>query len=116
MTVNKLIMKIHEYDEASGSLVVSFKSDNSVKSIDDYPRMAYQPTIFEESDVEAVIKKIAITGVSVAEAQDKQDSFKLNETEVSLFKSKVGQEITYDVSDLIPPPPPESASDINLNI
>jgi hypothetical protein len=105
MAINQLIMKIYEYDEPSNSIIVAFKSDQSIKSIDEYPRLAYQPTMFEDADTDTIIKNIAITGVSVAEAQDRQDTFKQNESVVNEYKAKIGQEITYNLSDLIPPPP-----------
>lgn len=104
MPINKVTMKIYDFDEASNSLIIAFKSDKSEKSIDEYPRMAYQPTMFEDTDPEIIIKKFAMAGISIAEMQDKQEQLKKNNVAVDAYKNKVGQELTFNVSDLIPQP------------
>lgn len=102
MSINSVTMKIYAFEESSNSLIVAFKSDQSTKSIDDQPRMAFQPTMFEETDPEQVITKLLQAGVSIAEMQDKQDALKQNVVAVDAYKAKVGQEVTY----VIPVPQP----------
>lgn len=108
MAINLITMKIYNFEEDSSSLIVSFKSDQSTKSIDDQPRMAFQPTMFEETDPDQVLTKILQAGVSIAETQDKQDALKQNTIAVDAYKAKVGQELTYVV-------PAPTAQDIQLN-
>jgi len=95
MAINLVTMKIYEFDEASNSIIVAFKSDQSTKSIDDQPRMAFQPTMFEETDPDQVLTKILQAGVSIAETQDKHDLLAQNTVAVDAYKAKVGQELTY---------------------
>jgi len=99
MAINSVTMKIYEFDETSNSIIVAFKSDQSTKSIDDQPRMAFQPTMFEDTDPDRVIKRIAHSGVSIAEIQDKQDALKENVVAVDAYKSKVGQSLTFSLGD-----------------
>lgn len=99
MAINSVTMKIYEFDEASNSIIVAFKSDQSTKSIDDQPRMAFQPTMFEDTDPDRIIKRIAHAGVSIAETQDKQDALKENSAAVNSYKGKVGQSLTFTLAD-----------------
>jgi hypothetical protein len=100
-------MKIHEYHEDSGSLIVSFNTNSSTVSIDDQPRYAYQPSVFETTDIEQFVKEVAKSGLSIAQNQDKQFNFKQNELSIEALKSKVGLELTYSQDDLFPPIPEE---------
>jgi hypothetical protein len=89
MTVS-VKMKIYEYDENSSSLIVAFNTNSSTVSIDEQPRYAYQPSVFETTDIEQFIKEVAKSGLSIAQNQDKQFNFKQNEVSVDALKSKVG--------------------------
>lgn len=104
MTVS-VKMKIYEYDENSGSLIVAFNTNSSTVSIDEQPRYAYQPSVFETTDIEQFIKEVAKSGLSIAQNQDKQFNFKQNEVSVDALKSKVGLELTYNLEDLFPAAP-----------
>lgn len=112
MSVTQITVKVYEFDESSNSLIVAFKSNNSSKNIDEYPKMAYQPTMFEETDPEEVFKKIAASGVSIAEMQDKQETLSANNVALTVYKEKVGQTYEFLVSEIIPPPPQPVPSDI----
>jgi hypothetical protein len=119
MAINSITMKIYDFDEVSNSIIVAFKSNQSTKSIDDQPRMAFQPTMFEDTDPEKVIKRIAHSGVSIAEMQDKQDALKENFVAVDLYKNKVGQSLTFTLADFDEfnaPPVTDIPADQNLTI
>ena len=100
MAITSVVMKIYEYDELTNSIIVAFNSNESTVNIDDQPRVAYQPSMFDETDPQQVLKKIAQSGVSIAEAQDKKALFSQNTTAVNEYKSKIGEQFTYEVSDL----------------
>jgi hypothetical protein len=106
MTVS-VKMKIYEYDENSSSLIVAFNTNSSTVSIDEQPRYAYQPSVFETTDIEQFIKEVAKSGLSIAQNQDKQFNFKQNEVSVDALKSKVGLELIYSLEDLFPSTPEE---------
>jgi len=99
VAINSVTMKIYEFEESSNSIIVSFKSDQSTKSIDDQPRLAFQPTMFDDTDPDRIIKRIAHAGLSIAEMQDKQDALKDNSVAVNSYKGKVGQSLTFALAD-----------------
>ena len=100
MAITSVVMKIYEYQEDTNSLIVAFNSAESSVDIDTRYRVAYQPTMFETDTPENILKQIAKSGVSIAEQQDKQDAFKLDQTAVDAYKAVVGQSVTYSVADL----------------
>lgn len=106
--VEKLNMKIHGYDEASHSLIVSFSTDESVKNVDEYQKMAFNPASIVGTP-EETLKKIAQRGLQTAIGQDKKDAEIADNSVIDAYKSLVGQTFTYDVADITPPP-----SDTNL--
>ena len=119
MAINSVTMKIYEFDEVSNSLIVAFKSNQSVKSIDDQPRMAFHPTMFEDTDPDKIIKRMAHAGVSIAEMQDKKDAFSGDSAAVDVYKSKVGQSLTFTLADFDEfnaPPVTDISADQNLTI
>ena len=105
--MNTIYMKIHAFDEASYSLIVSFASDTTKsQNPDDYPSYAYQPMNMwpDVSDPAEIKKRIAIAGVYHAEQQEREEKFIADPTKVAQYQAMVGQENSYPVSDLIPPP------------
>jgi hypothetical protein len=94
-------MKIVNYDPSTSSLIVTFASEKAQKSIDDYNAYAYQPTMFDTQDPEKVIEHIARAGIHIVKQQDKEEEFKNNTVLNSVYKSLVGKEFEYDISDLI---------------
>lgn len=95
-------MKIKNYDEQSGSLIVSFASENAAKPIDDYTACAYQPTMFNEStDPEKVIEHIARAGIFITQQQDKEEAFRNNTQVAEQYKQYIGKEFTFDVDTLL---------------
>ena len=100
MAVTSVVVKIYGYEEATNSLIVAFNSEGSSVDIDTRPKLAYQPTMFENDTPENILKQIAKSGVSIAEQQDKQDAFKVDEVAVNAYKGFVGQTLSYTVADL----------------
>ena len=99
--MSKVRVKIHNYDITSNSLVVSFASDKAQKSIDDYPRAAYQPTMFNETDPIKILEHIARAGIHVAQVQDREEEFLSNSANIEALNSFVGQEFEYDIEHLV---------------
>lgn len=100
MTIQSLQIKIHAYEEESNSLIVSFGCDELARPIDEQPKMAFQPTMFEETDVSKVLQKIAQSGVSIVEQQIKQEQLSQNVIAIEEYKAKIGETLTYVVADL----------------
>lgn len=106
--VEKINMKIHGYDEATHSLLVSFSTDESVKPVDEYQKLAFQPSLIDGTP-EETLKKIAQRGIQTAIAQDKKDAETANSTLVDEYKAFIGQTLTYIIADVDP-----KTEDVNL--
>ncbi len=110
--MNTLKMKIHGFEESSLSLLVSFASDATrSRNPDDYPKFAFQPSTMwpDVTDPEEIKKRIAIAGVWHAEQQAREEKVRVDAAQIERFKSMVGEEVQYAVSDIVPPPAvPES--------
>lgn len=109
--MNTLYMKIHAYEEASKSLVVSFASDTTVSQDPaNYPAYAFQPLNMwpDVVDLEEIKKRIAVAGMYHAEQQAREEAFNADPIRVAQIKNLVGQLRSYAVSDLMPPPSPPS--------
>lgn len=103
-----LKMKIQGFDEQTNSLLVSFASDTTQsQNPDDYPAYAYQPVNMwpDIADPLEIKKRIAISGIYHAEQQERHENFAANLAAQQEYKDMVGQETSYSVDDLIPPPP-----------
>ena len=94
-------MKILKYEEESNSLIVVFASENSQKSIDEYPIAAFQPTMFDTQDPAKVIEHIARAGISVTQKQDKDEQFKNNPDLAKKYQEYIGKELVFDVDTLL---------------
>ena len=97
----KVRVKVHGYDQSSNSIIVSFASNNAKKSIDDYPRAAYQPTMFNETDPEKILEHIARAGIHTTQVQDREEAFLSNPDNINALNNFIGKEFEYDVDTLI---------------
>jgi hypothetical protein len=106
--MNTLKMKITGYDEESNSLLVAFASDDTAfQNPESYPSLAYQPLTMwpDVTDIDTLKKNIAVSGMWQVEQQAKKEAFIANPAKIAEYKALVGQEIEYNISDLIPPAP-----------
>lgn len=95
-----LKMKIHEYDEQNGSLIVSFSTDESLGTPDDYRPIAFQPNIYAEYDsAETEVFNIAVRGLPVAKEQDRLEKLTVDQNRIDYYNSLVGQTLTYNVTN-----------------
>jgi hypothetical protein len=101
--MNMLYMKIHEYDESSHSLIVSFASDaTNSQNPDDYPHYAYQPLhmwpdIFDPAEIK---KRIAVAGMYHAEQQEREEKFVADPEKVQQYKNMVNTQASFVVAEL----------------
>ena len=108
-----IYMKIHAFEEQSYSLIASFASDTTkYQDPDKYPSYAFQPMNMwpDVTDPAEIKKRIAVAGLYHAEQQEREEKFIADPAKVQSYKDMVGQENSYPVVDLIPPPGPESNS------
>lgn len=100
MAVTSVVMKIYEFDPEISAFLVAFNSSVSTKNIDDQPRYSYRLAMFDTTDLDTIIKHIARSGVSIAESQDKEEQMKQDSVAVDAYQSKVGEVLTFDVTEL----------------
>lgn len=98
-----LKMKIHSYDEASHSLIVSYASDETASSDPGaYQAYAYQPmTMWPDiTDPEEIKKRLAHSGIYMAEQQKIKEQYVADEARINALKAMVGSVIEYSIADL----------------
>lgn len=99
--MSKIRVKIVDYETESNSLIVCFASDKSKKSIDEYPQLAYQPTMFDNpEDPEAIMKELARIGISQVDQQDKEEAFCENKILEQRYCEYIGKQVEYNIDEL----------------
>lgn len=98
--MEKIKLKVHGYEESSGSIIVSFAPENSTKPIDEYQRFAYQPAKFPGLSPAEVIKQIARSGVHIIDQVVQEEAFR-ESSEVEVYKGLAGSEFDFDINELI---------------
>ncbi len=105
--MNSIKFKIKGYDEASGSLLISFASDTTASTDpEQYPAYAFQPTTMwpDITSIDDLKKRIAMAGMYQAQTQEAKEKLAADPQQVAKFKELVGQVHEFAVSDLTPPP------------
>lgn len=72
--MNKINIKIVEIDQATHSVIVKYASENSKKSIDEYPAIAFQVTNFNASTPEEFIEAIRSQVSIYVQQRDQQEN------------------------------------------
>ena len=96
-------MKIHSYDEASHSLIVSFASDEtSSPDPDAYTSYAYQPMSMwpDITDASEIKKRLAHSGIHMAEQQKLKEQYVADESRINALKALVGTVTEYSITEL----------------
>ena len=99
--MTKLNMKIYEYDEVSNSFLVSFSTDLSLKTVDEYQQYSFQPHRMGATDPNDIVKAIAKSGLRIAQQQDIEDTILANKTIIDEYKGLVGETFTIDESEIL---------------
>jgi hypothetical protein len=100
--MQRLKMKIHEYDEETHSLVVSFASDENDLDVGEYRKYTYNIGNFNPDDLRETIYAIAIQGVEIAANQKIEEDSKKNFNSIENAKLEVDKVYEFDLSELIP--------------
>lgn len=95
-------MKIHDYNPDTHSLTVSFASDQAAESVENYPRFVFNPHNMSGNNVAEVLKTIARSGKTIAEAQDLKEQSVANTELTTAYRLLANQTFTYSVTDLFP--------------
>ena len=101
--MNTIYFKVLEYDQSSGSIVVSFAGDNTEsQNPEDYAPLAYQPANMWPgvTDHATILQNIALAGIPVAEAAASTEALKADTAIQTALASLVGQRYSAGVSEL----------------
>ena len=98
-----LFMKIHQFEEQSHSLIVSFASDTTkYQDPDKYPSYAYQPLHMwpDIDNPEEIKKRIAMSGMYHAEQQEREEKFVADQEKIEKYRDMIGQVSSYPIESL----------------
>jgi hypothetical protein len=101
--MNKLKMKIIDWEPQSLSLIVKFTSDVNSFEVDDARPLAFQPlTMFPGvTDIDEVLKRIAVSGIGICENEAIRENALKNASKLENFANLKDQTFEYDVSYLV---------------
>lgn len=101
--MNKLKMKVIDWEPQSLSLIVKFTSDVNSFEVDDARPLAFQPlTMFPGvTDIDELLKRIAVSGIGICENEAIKENALKNVSNLENFVNLKDQTFEYDVSYLI---------------
>ena len=94
--MNILNMKIHGIE--NNSLIVSFSTDESKHSVDQYTKLSFQPETMDFNNIEELLREIAKRGIHTAKTQLMKEKFDINQ-----LQHLVGQTYSYPINDIHTP-------------
>jgi hypothetical protein len=100
--MDTLTVKVHEYDEDTHSLIVSFATDASEMSVDESERYSFEIANYNPSDMEDTLIQITKQGAQIAHQKWLAEQSKNNADIVSAAKDQVGKVYNYQIADLLP--------------
>lgn len=98
----KLHMKVHEYQTEGGHLLVSFCTDESKNSVEDYPLYSFQPHDFSVDTIDQLLPLIAQRGLDIAQRQDAKETLQENSGIMIDLQDLVGTVKEFAIDDISP--------------
>ena len=95
-------MKIHEYDEQTHSLIVSFCSDDSVEDIDNCKKIAFNINNYNPDDLQDAIQKIAKHGIEMIKKEQLLQQSQSNLTIKEQAMTHVGKTFEFNTDEINP--------------
>ena len=109
----KLQLKIVGYDD-DHNLLVSFATDASKNSVENYPTYSFQPHRYQNITADEIVLQIAKQGLNIALEQDAKEKHAQNTGKVIDLQDLVGVIKEFNIIDLKPTENllPENLTDI----
>jgi hypothetical protein len=119
--MDTLTLKIHEYDEKTHSLIVSFTTDASDQNVDESDRFSFNIHNYNPHDLSDTLSQIAKQGASIAHQRYLKEQALKNQTVVDAAKAEIGKVYNFPITDLISiktysPPEGNDGSTTGVNI
>lgn len=105
--MQRILMKIVDWDEDTMSMIVRYSSDDNSTNIDETPAVAVQPlSLFQtpEDSPQDILMKVVSMGISVCEERAKREQAVTNPVNVEFFRDLKGQMLQYEISTLTSSP------------
>jgi hypothetical protein len=101
--MEKITMKVVDWDESSMSLIVKFNSDINETNIDQATPLAYQPmSMFPNvEDINEVVKRVAVSGIHLCEMRSIEEQNRKNEEKLQKFRQLKDQTFEFTVDELL---------------
>jgi len=100
--MDTLTVKVHEYNEDTHSLIVSFATDASEMSVDETEKFSFEIANYNPNDMEDTLLQITKQGAQIAHKKWLAEQSKSNDVVVSAAKDQVGKVYNYQIADLLP--------------
>jgi len=99
--MDTLTVKIHNYDEETHSLIVSFSTDATELSVDETEKFAFSIHNFNPNDLTDTLEKITREGAKIAHQRWLREQALKKQEVVEAAKAEIGKVYNYPISDLI---------------
>jgi hypothetical protein len=100
--MDTLTLKIHDYDEETHSLIVSFGTDAGEQTVDEYQKFTFNIHNYNPDDIQDTLKQIAKQGAQIAHQQWLKEQSMKNDQVVSNAKAEIGKVYNFPIADLLP--------------
>jgi hypothetical protein len=100
--MDTLTVKVHDYNEETHSLLVSFSTDASELSVDETEKYSFDINNYNPSDIADTLQQIARQGAVVANQRYLAEQSKKNNEIISAARSEKGKVYNFPINDLLP--------------
>lgn len=99
--MDTLTVKVHEYNEETHSLVVSFATDGDEMSVDESEKFSYDIHNYNPNDLQDTLSQIAKQGAKIAHQRWLAEQSKKNEEVIAAAKAETGKVYNFPIAELV---------------
>ena len=99
--MDTLTVKVHEYNEETHSLIVSFVTDGDEMSVDESEKFNFDIHNYNPNDLQDTLSQIARQGAKIAHQRWLAEQSKKNEEIVAAAKAESGKVYNFPIANLI---------------
>ena len=99
--MDTLTVKVHEYNEETHSLIVSFVTDGDEMSVDESEKFNFDIHNYNPNDLQDTLSQIARQGAKIAHQRWLAEQSKKNENVIAAAKAESGKVYNFPIADLV---------------
>jgi len=99
--MDTLTVKVHEYNEDTHSLLVSFVTDGDEMSVDESEKFNFDIHNYNPNDLQDTLSQIARQGAKIAHQRWLAEQSKKNAEVVAAAKAESGKVYNFPIADLV---------------